>query len=142
MLPLTPERWREVSPFLDQALSFENDERESWLNKLQSENPDLAELLRALLQEQCLLQEDNFLGVTPETPSDQPSLTGRAIGAYHLLSPLGQGGMGTVWLAERSDGRFERRVAIKFLRFSLAATGGTERFKREGRILGQLDHPH
>jgi eukaryotic-like serine/threonine-protein kinase len=138
---LTPERWREVSPYLDQALSLEKEERETWLSTLQSENPDLAGLLRALLQEQCLLKGKNFLEVTPETPSDEASLTGRTIGAYRLLSPLGQGGMGTVWLAERSDGRFERRVAIKFLRFSLAASGG-ERFKREGRILGQLDHPH
>jgi serine/threonine-protein kinase len=50
--------------------------------------------------------------------------------------------MGSVWLAERSDGRFERRVAVKFLHFSLIAQGGAERFQREGRILGQLAHPH
>jgi tetratricopeptide (TPR) repeat protein len=50
--------------------------------------------------------------------------------------------MGSVWLAERSDGRFERRVAVKFLRFSVASYGGAERFKREGMILGQLSHPH
>jgi eukaryotic-like serine/threonine-protein kinase len=50
--------------------------------------------------------------------------------------------MGSVWLAQRSDGRFERQVAIKFLHFSVAAGGGLERFTREGRILGQLRHPH
>ena len=50
--------------------------------------------------------------------------------------------MGSVWLAERSDGRFERRVAIKFLRFAVAAHSGAERFKREGKILGQLAHRH
>ncbi len=49
--------------------------------------------------------------------------------------------MGTVWLAERSDGRFQRRVAIKFLNFAVAQTGA-ERFKREGQILGRLVHPH
>jgi len=50
--------------------------------------------------------------------------------------------MGSVWLAERSDGRFERRVAVKFLRLSVATHGGAERFRLEGRILGQLAHPH
>src|SRR5262245_32770171 len=67
---------------------------------------------------------------------------GQTIGAYRLVSPIGEGGMGSVWLAERSDGRFERRVAIKFLHFAVAAAGGADRFKREGRILGQLSHPH
>jgi eukaryotic-like serine/threonine-protein kinase len=47
-----------------------------------------------------------------------------------------------VWLAERSDGRFQRRVAIKFLRFAVASQSGAERFKREGSILGRLAHPH
>ena len=50
--------------------------------------------------------------------------------------------MGTVWLAERSDGRFERRVAVKVLNIALMGKGGEERFKREGRILGRLAHPH
>lgn len=78
----------------------------------------------------------------PIAPVSEESLAGQKIGAYTLLSPIGQGGMGSVWLAERSDGRFERRVAVKFLHFSVAANGGVERFKREGRILGQVVHPH
>ena len=48
--------------------------------------------------------------------------------------------MGTVWLAERSDGRFERRATVKFLSVALVGRG-EERFKREG-ILARLVHPH
>ena len=44
---------------------------------------------------------------------------GRRIGAYTLVSPIGHGGMGTVWLAERSDGRFDGNVAIKLLNLGL-----------------------
>src|SRR4051812_44796164 len=66
---------------------------------------------------------------------------GQAIGAYKLISPLGQGGMGSVWLAERNDGRFERRAALKFLNVALAGRGSEQRFKREGSILGRLAHP-
>jgi tetratricopeptide (TPR) repeat protein len=50
--------------------------------------------------------------------------------------------MGTVWLAERSDGRFERKVAVKFPHISLGGRGGEERFKREGSIVGRLAHPN
>src|SRR4029077_4891275 len=61
---------------------------------------------------------------------------------YILVSQIGQGGMGSVWLAERNDGRFERQVAVKFLNVALMGRSGEERFKREGSILGRLAHPH
>jgi serine/threonine-protein kinase len=69
------------------------------------------------------------------------TLAGQTVGAYTLLSPIGAGGMSAVWLAERSDGRFERRAAIKFLNISLGRHG-EERFTREGAILARLTHPH
>jgi serine/threonine-protein kinase len=50
--------------------------------------------------------------------------------------------MGSVWLAERNDGRFERKVAVKFLNLALLGKTGAERFEREGIILGRLAHPH
>ena len=71
-----------------------------------------------------------------------PTLTGEKLGAYKLISHIGEGGMSNVWLAERSDGRFARQVAVKFLRLAVASGGAAERFKREGRILGQVAHPH
>ncbi len=140
MATLSPERWREISPYLDHALSLSEEDREQWLETLRVEKPESAALLQQLLESHRAVAEDHFLE-QPLLPAE-PSATGQSLGPYTLISPLGQGGMGTVWLAERSDGRFERRVAIKFLRFSLASAGGTERFKREGRILGQLAHPH
>ena len=77
-----------------------------------------------------------------EDSSTEEGLAGRQIGAYTLVSPIGTGGMGTVWLAKRSDGRFERRTAVKFLKLALAGSRGAERFKREGSFLGRLAHPH
>ena len=142
MSTLGPERWRELSPHLDHALSLDDKERAIWLTSLEEQNPEIAHLVRTLLQEHSVLSGENFLETAPEPPGNESSLTGQKVGAYTLLSPLGQGGMGSVWSAERSDGSFERRVAVKFLHFSVAARGGIERFKREGRILGQLAHPH
>ena len=64
------------------------------------------------------------------------------IGPYRLVHKLGQGGMGQVWLAERSDGRFERKAAVKFLNVALMGQVGEDRFKREGAILGRFSHPN
>jgi len=142
---LTPEGWREVSPYLDQVLSLPEDERAPWLESFRAgeTRPGRSpSSLQHLLQEHRALAHQQFLERSPVSGTVESSLTGQKIGAYTLVSPIGQGGMGCVWLAERSDGRFDRRVAIKFLNFSVAATGGVQRFKREGRILGQLTHPH
>ena len=72
----------------------------------------------------------------------RPLWPGKPSVATGLVSQIGQGGMSSVWLAERSDGRFERRVAVKFLNLALIGREGEARFKREGKILGLLVHPH
>jgi hypothetical protein len=141
MATLSPEHWQEISPHLDEALSLPEDERAAWL----AAKPELADLLFELLQEHRALAEQRFLECGPAVVANSSlggqTIAGQTIGAYTLISPIGQGGMGSVWLAEPSDGRFKWRVAVKFLRFSVAATGAA-RFKREGRILGQFAHPH
>lgn len=142
MLTLSPERWQEVSPYLDQALSLPEGERATWLGSLRAEKPSLADLLQQLLEEHHTAAQEHFLESTGISGYNQPLFPGTAIGAYALIKPIGQGGMGSVWQAERKDGRFERNVAVKFLRFHVAATDGAGRFKREGKILGQLAHPH
>ena len=145
MATLSPERWQEISPYLDQVLSLPEDERAAWLDSFRAEKPGLVDLVFELLQEHRALAEQHFLERGPAMAANSSlagqTLAGQTVGAYTLISPIGQGGMGSVWLAERSDGRFKRHVAVKFLRFSVAATGAA-RFKREGRILGQLAHPH
>ncbi|WP_124452992.1 protein kinase [Paucibacter sp. KBW04] len=63
------------------------------------------------------------------------------MGAYTLERIIGQGGMGSVWLARRTDGRYDAQVAIKFLSSGLAGRGDAGRFAREGQILARLAHP-
>lgn len=140
MATLSPEQWREVSPLLDHALLLPENERDLWLESLRAEKRELAQLLQRLLAEHRTLAEERFLERSIVPP--QASLEGLEVGPYRLVSAIGSGGMGSVWLAERSDGRFERRVAIKFLNFAVVAEGGAERFKREGQILGRIAHPH
>lgn len=136
------EQWEQVSPYLDEALALSGEQRLAWLRSLEAQEPKLAALVKELLEEGRAAEEEHFLEQSAASVPIALGLAGQTVGVYRLVSPIGQGGMGTVWLAARADGRFERRVAIKFLRFSLAAAGGAERFKREGRILGRLAHPH
>jgi serine/threonine protein kinase len=142
MSKLSPDQWQALSPRLDEALELTDDERSSWFSSLRAENPTLARQLEILLEEYRELSAEGFLDDRPIDPPRAPSLAGQTFGVYTLISQIGHGGMGTVWLAERNDGRFERRVAVKVLNLALMGKGGEERFKREGRILGRLTHPH
>jgi serine/threonine protein kinase/Tol biopolymer transport system component len=142
MSKLSPDQWQAISPRLDEALDMTSEERSTWFSALRAENPTLASQLEMLLQEHQVLSQEGFLEERPVEVLPSPSLAGQTFGVYTLVSQIGQGGMGTVWLAERNDGRFERRVAVKILNFALVGKGGEERFKREGRILGRLRHPH
>jgi serine/threonine protein kinase len=142
MSPLDQDRWQKISPLLDRALSLSGTDRAAWIESLRTEDPELASQLQALLNEHSVLAREGFLENRPLDSTSGAAAPGQSVGAYTLISILGQGGMGTVWLAERSDGRFERRVAVKFLRFTMATQPARERFQSEGRILGQLAHPH
>src|SRR5712692_5097357 len=139
---LSPDWWQAVSPYLDEALALPEPERAAWMTSLRSSNPVLAAELKVLLEEHGALGQMRFLENGPTLLAGQSAVAGQMVGAYKLISLLGEGGMGAVWLAERSDGRFEGRVAVKFLKIALGNRAGEERFKREGTILGRLTHPH
>ncbi|MFZ0817948.1 MAG: serine/threonine-protein kinase, partial [Candidatus Sulfotelmatobacter sp.] len=142
MRALSPDEWLAISPYLDQALAMPGNERGAWLRSLGEHNSTLAAQLTELLQEHRVLSQQGFLESGGFGLPNSAGLAGHKLGPYTLISQIGQGGMGTVWLAERNDGRFERKVAIKFIHIALMGKGGEARFKREGSILGRLSHPH
>jgi len=112
------------------------------LASLRQEEPALANDLAAVLERCASLEGDGFLEGAPVLPMPEPSLAGQVLGDYTLRSLLGQGGMGSVWLADRSDGRYQGQAAAKLLNASLVGRDGEARFKREGSILARLRHPH
>jgi serine/threonine protein kinase/Tfp pilus assembly protein PilF len=130
---------------LDDALAMTGEQRATWLAALAGRDAALAAELESLLAEHEGLQESAFLEQTTievASEAESPSLQGQIIGAYRLLSLIGQGGMGGVWLAERCDGRFEGRAALKLLNISLVGRAVEERFRREGDFLAKVTHPH
>ena len=119
-------------------------ERAEFLDEVCHDLPGLRQEVEALLR--AHQASDGFLeGLTGQRMAAMveaeagPVAPGDRIGPYRLLQELGHGGMGVVYLAERADGVFEQRVALKLLR-GLASDLVVRRFVREQRILARLEH--
>lgn len=140
--------WHALDRLLDEALALPVADRMAWLDRLQGDDRELRPLLQKLLTEPELLTTRPPLDTLPKLAhrdtayAPAAAMPGQHIGPYRLLEPLGSGGMGSVWLAERVDGVLQRRVALK-LPLHLGSTSGlAERMARERRILAALEHPH
>ena len=133
------DRWQRLSPLLDALFELDEEERARSLQLMREEDPqtaaDLEELLRLEGEREDFLSEP----LVAPLPGPRP---GVEVGPYRLERLLGEGGMGQVWLAHRSDGLYQRRVALKLLRPGLVDPNLRLRFTRERQILARLAHPH
>ncbi len=135
-------RWDALSPLLDELLALDASARAERIAELRRNGSHDADDLTDLLAQYAEMEREGFLEDPLVRPVQEPGLQGQVVGSYTLDSLLGQGGMGTVWLAHRSDSRYEAHVAVKLLNPALLGPGGIERFRREGRALGRLTHPN
>jgi serine/threonine-protein kinase len=127
-------KWERLQERFHEALSLPSAARASLLAALAVSEPDSAEELRALLE------AHETAGPLGTLDTDAFAVPER-VGPYRLLSPLGEGGMGTVWLAERRQEDVVQRVALKLLRTGFVDPVLEDRLKAERRILARLDHP-
>ena len=145
---MSPEEMRLLSTLLDKALDVHAEEREAWLAALQGDAAAMAPLLREMLSKAGVTSADNPWSRGPaftapgETAFQSPFAAGDRVGAYRLVKPIGHGGMGEVWVAERSDGLMKRAVALKLPLLGLPGGVLAQRFEREREILARLAHPH
>src|SRR3954469_651970 len=121
------EHWAALGPLLDEALDLPPEDQRRWLEALRARAPEIARELTSLLSAETAADRRGFLMEPPEM-----TLEGLQVGAYTLERSLGRGGMGSVWLARRTDGRFEGHAAVKFLNLSLLGAAGQLRFRGEG----------
>ncbi len=145
--PPGPPTWQRTSAALDHGLDLSTADRGAWLNELARTDPELTHRLRDLFAQHERLEDSGFLDSSASASAGlislfSASLAGKQAGAYVIERLLGRGGMGEVWLASRSDGRFEGRCALKFLERSVAQPKLAERFRHEGRLLARLTHPN
>jgi len=136
--------WTRAERILDELLDLEESERAP---RTAAACRGDAELQRAVLD---LLAAERAAGEFLSTPAlatleDEPaapSALGQRIGPYRLVAELGRGGMGIVYAAEREDGEFSQRVALKLLDAGVGTPAAVERFRREREILARLQHPN
>ena len=141
------ERLKEIDRVFAEALDVAPDERKALLARMRRDDPELAGEVSHLLR----LAERPDSRLTPERLLDGPfwadwidgdaAAAGERIGAWRVLREIGRGGMATVFLAERADGAFQHRVALKLLRYGADREEVMRRFAQERQILATLSHP-
>jgi len=134
-----------LSALFEQALQLAPGARAQWLQELATHSPEGAHQLIELLANDAAAEAT----IAPAAMVSMPELVTAAglssalIGGFRLLKPIGRGGMGEVWLAERAAGGALQRVALKLLLFEFAGQDNEtqRRFLDEQRIVGTLEHP-
>ena len=149
MRQISADDWRRVFALLDTALELSPPDRAAWLATL-ADQP-IKNALNKLLALKERRETGDFLQqlpqftVTPDDPAPgenaDTTTAGSHIGPYRLVTPLGRGGMSSVWVAERADGLIKRRVALKLPHVSWASPDLAQRMARERDILASLEHP-
>lgn len=147
---LPPQLWQRVSDLFDEVLDLDESDRIQFIRTIWASEPQVASELMALLVAAAQVNKTKSLAQAPfdavlgEALSEpvQGYCAGRKFGAWTLEERLGQGGMGEVWRAKRSDGLYKAATAIKLLRTDLPSDKLNARFGRERVVLARLNHPN
>src|SRR5215510_4452283 len=143
---MTPEQWKKLDALFHEALELDKEARAAHLAKVCGDDERLREeaerLLAAHEREGDFIEAPIFAETTGLTADDlDQSPVGRNIGPYQVISLLGRGGMGEVFLAE--DTRLERKVALKILPGDFTQSPDRlRRFEREAKAASALNHPN
>lgn len=142
---MTVERWNKLKHIFNEALELEGAEQKAYIEETCGTDGDLIKEVYSLLESH---KSSGKLDQPPKhlissvfsryQTADQ--IRGKQVGQYKVLDVLGQGGMGNVYLAERSDGQFEQKVALKLLRADFTSENQTRRFLAERQILATINH--
>jgi hypothetical protein len=131
-----------IAALFDEAVEMPPATRAAWLDDACGGDASLREAVERLLLADA--RSEDFLA-TPPFPIQRAvddrgeRLAPSAFGPFRVVRRLGEGGMGEVWLAERHDGEFQQRVAVK--QVAWPTPGLLQRFREERRILARLEHP-
>ena len=146
------QRWRRISALFDEIVELPESARAAALDRACASDPTLREEITALLRHDAVAERDapTLLDAPGHVAADwaehanpdSDDVAGRSIGRWRVLRELGRGGMGVVYLAERADGQFEQRAALKLIRTDDGSSGLRRRFLRERQILADLEHPN
>jgi serine/threonine protein kinase len=138
---MSPENWQTIKHVLDEALKISPAARESFLAEACGGNTRIFSEVKEFLSFEE--ENDDFLEVTAISQVFRHhGFLQQSVGNYKLLREIASGGMGAVYEAERSDGEFCQKVAVKLIKNGFATETLRGRFYRERQILAQLQHPY
>src|SRR5262245_22839544 len=132
----TPGEWGEIQRIFAEAAEGPRADRASTLDRQCAGRPHMRDEVESLLRSHD--EASAFLDA-PEITTDR---SGLRIGPFQLIRPVGRGGMSEVYLAERVDGEFSQRVAVKIIDTPLQSTDALQRFRAERQILATFTHPN
>ena len=144
---MTPERWEKVRGLFDAAAELAPDQRAAFLAQAGDGDAALVREVEALLASldgaESFLEQPAYQEAPPPLAGEPAGRPARErIGPYRLERVLGHGGMGSVYLAVRTDQGFTRQAALKLIRAGDEADFIVRRFELERQILAGLDHPN
>ena len=140
-----------IDRLLEEALDLPAAEREQLLQRIGATDRPLRDRLRKLLA--LAAQDGGFLSRSPlrdaalqtsdvAAEDAEPAAAGTMVGPYRIVREIGRGGMGAVYLAERTDGQFQKHVAVKLIKRGMDTAAVLRRFRDERQILADLEHPN
>src|SRR6516225_9614492 len=144
---MSSERWQQIKELFHSAVAVEASQRAEYLQIACADDPSLGEEVEALLASDEKAK-DFMAHSAVEMAAESLSragvdlMKGRRIGPYQILREIGHGGMGVVYVAERADRQYQKRVAIKVIRRPMDGDSMFRRFRDEQQILANLDHPN
>ncbi len=157
---MSPERWQQIEELFQAAVELPINDRKEFLDAKCASDDELRLEVERLLRsdesaedfiESPIWTDSSFLNTSAKKelsdsfvePSERVSdnYLGRIIGAFRLKKEIGRGGMGAVYLAERADGEFQQRVAVKLIKRGMDSDFIIRRFRHERQILASFEHP-
>ena len=149
---MTTDQWNKIEAIVDEALDIPEKERKAYIKKKCKDDRDLTGHVLTFLS--SVSKADQFFSSSYSIKKkleaeatgcnlkldNYKTFLGSKIGAYTLTSLLGEGGMGAVFLGQRTDGQFEHTAAIKIIQGGLSRPDIYDHFLRERQILAGLNH--
>lgn len=141
---MDPIRWKKIKSILEEAVEIPSESRPAFLSKSCGDDEALRREVEELLSfeenDADVLEKDALSSVFEDNSAKD--LIDKQIGNYKIIGELGKGGMGVVYLAERADGEFEQKVALKLIKRGMDSDAVLRRFINERQILASLEHPN
>lgn len=139
---MNPERWNRIQSLFEKALELDPSARENFLKHECGDDKELFDEVVTLISADEK-QHSIFSGSAGDyIAHDDANLDGKIFGSYRTIKQIGSGGMGSVYLAERIDGHFEQKVALKIVKPGMNSNEIVRRFEDERQILARLQHPN